>query len=385
MPIFPSSIKSKLPSTGVNIFSKMSALSQQEGAINLSQGFPDFGVSPVLISLVNKYMNLGMNQYAPMAGIPRLRQVLSQKVNLLYGVEYNPETEITVTAGGTQAIYSAITAYINEGDEVIIFTPAYDCYAPAVELNGGKPIYVQLKYPNYNVDWSEVKKVVNRRTKMIIINTPHNPTGTVLSAADMAELEKITDGSDILIMSDEVYEHIIFDGKEHQSLARYPKLANRSILIYSFGKTFHATGWKMGYVLAPEKLMDEFKKIHQFQVFACNHPVQHALTDYLEIEGSYQGISQVYEQKRDFFLSELKGSRFKVRPSEGTYFQLLDYSEITDEKDTDFADRITKEFKVSAIPVSVFYHLPVYNKVLRFCFAKQEETLKAATAILRNI
>jgi methionine aminotransferase len=385
MPLYPDNIKSKLPGIGVNIFSKMSALSQKHGAINLSQGFPDFGISPHLVDLVNHYMSNGFNQYAPMEGVLKLREAISTKVEALYSAKYEAETEITITAGGTQAIYSAITAFINEGDEVIIFTPAYDCYAPAVELNGGKPIYVQLKEPYYNVDWSEVKKVMTRRTKMIVINTPHNPTGAVLSSQDMVELERLTNGTDIIVLSDEVYEHILFDGYEHQSVARFPKLAERSLLIYSFGKTLHATGWKMGYVLGAKNLMKEFRKIHQFQVFAVNHPIQHALADFLSNEENYKHISSVYEQKRNFFLNALKGSRFKFSPTPGSYFQLLDYSTITDENDVKFAERLTKEFKVSAIPISVFYHRPLDNKVLRFCFAKQEETLAAAAEILKNI
>jgi methionine transaminase len=385
MPLYPDNIKSKLPGIGVNIFSKMSALSKKYGAINLSQGFPDFGVSPHLVSLVNHYMSIGFNQYAPMEGVLKLREAISTKVQALYSAKYEAETEITITAGGTQAIYSAITAFITEGDEVIIFTPAYDCYAPAVELNGGKPIYVQLKDPNYNVDWSEVKKVMTRRTKMIVINTPHNPTGAVLSSQDMVELERLTSGTDIIILSDEVYEHILFDGYEHQSVARFPKLAERSLLIYSFGKTLHATGWKIGYVLGAKNLMKEFRKVHQFQVFAVNHPIQHALADFISNEKNYKQISSVYEQKRDFFLDALKSSRFKFSPTPGTYFQLLDYSTITDENDVKFAERLTKEFKVSAIPVSVFYHRSLDKKVLRFCFAKQEETLAAAAEILKDI
>lgn len=385
MPTYPNSVKSKLPRVGVNIFTQMSALSQETGAINLSQGFPDFQVDPNLIGLVNHYMNSGFNQYAPMAGILRLREVLAQKFEKLYSSKYNPETEFTLTAGGTQALYTAISALVNEGDEVIIFTPAYDCYAPAVQLNGGKPIYVQLKYPHYEIDWDEVKKVMNRRTKMIIINTPHNPTGTVMNAQDMAQLTKLTEGADIFILSDEVYEHIVFDGYEHQSIARFPQLAKRSLMVYSFGKTFHATGWKMGFVVGPAKLMNEFRKIHQFQVFAINHPIQHALADYLQDEKTYINLDKAYQQKRDYFLAQLKGSKFKWSPSAGSYFQLLDYSSITDEKDTDFAIRITKEFGVSAIPVSVFYHNPEDNKVLRFCFAKQEDTLAKAGEILRSI
>lgn len=385
MPSFPNSIRTKLPRIGVNIFTKMSTLAHEQGAINLSQGFPDFSAPTELINLVHHYMLQGANQYAPMAGVMRLREVIAQKVEQLYSTKYNPETEITITSGGTQAIYAAITALVNEEDEVIIFTPAYDCYAPAILLNGAKPIYIQLKAPYYTIDWDEVKKVVNRRTRMIIINTPHNPTGTILNAQDMVELDKITRDSEIVVLSDEVYEHIVFDGYEHQSVARYPNLAKRSLLVYSFGKTFHATGWKIGYVIGPAKLMAEFRKVHQFQVFAANHPIQLALADFLSNTQNYLTVSGIFEAKRNYFLNLLKPSRFKIIPSAGTYFQLLDYSGISNEKDVDFAIRLTKEFKIASIPVSVFYHNPLDHKVLRFCFAKKEETLAAATQILCSI
>ena len=382
MPEYKGSLSSKLPQVKTSIFSVMSALSNQEGAINLSQGFPDFAVDPHLIELVNKYMRAGLNQYASMPGLLSLREAISNKVEKSYSLKYNPETEVTVTSGATQAIYSAISAVVKEGDEVILFTPAYDCYAPTIELNGGSPIYIQLTAPYYTVDWNLVKKSVSHRTKLIIINTPHNPTGSILSSRDMLELEKITNNSDILLLSDEVYEHIIFDGYEHQSVARYPKLAERSFVIYSFGKTFHATGWKLGYCLAPEKLMKEFRKTHQIQVFASNHPMQAALAEYIPFEGNYNSIAPMYQQKRDLFNSLLKESRFKIRPSAGTYFQLLDYSDISEEKDDVLAQKWTIENKVSSIPVSVFYHNPVHKNVLRFCFAKQDETLMRAAEIL---
>ena len=385
MPQFKGSLSSKLPHIGTTIFSVMSAISQQEEAINLSQGFPDFGVDPVLLSLADKYMKAGFNQYAPMPGAKPLRDAISAKMEKSYSVSYDPESEVTVTAGATQAIYSAITAVVKEGDEVILFTPAYDCYAPTIELNGGTPIYIQMQAPYYEIDWNEVKKTVNYRTKMIIINTPHNPTGAILTARDMIELKKIIHNSDILILSDEVYEHIIFDGYEHQSVARYPKLAERSFIVYSFGKTFHATGWKMGYCVAPEKLMAEFRKAHQFQVFACNHPIQLALAEYLQNDENYANVSKLYQYKRDLFNSSLKDSRFLIRPSAGTYFQLLDYSKISAEIDVNLAKEWTREFKVSSIPVSVFYRQPLHNNVLRFCFAKQDETLATAAKILSQI
>ena len=385
MPDYKGTLSSKLPQVKTSIFTVMSALSNEHGAINLSQGFPDFGVDPVLLELVNKYMHLGFNQYAPMPGILPLRRALSDKVEKEYSLRYNPETEVTITAGATQAIYSAISAVIREDDEVIIFTPAYDCYSPAVLLNGGRPIYIQLQAPYYGIDWNEVKRAINYKTKLIIINTPHNPTGSVMSSADMMELEKITRDSDILVLSDEVYEHIIFDGYEHQSVARFPKLAERSFIVYSFGKTFHATGWKLGYCLAPEKLMKEFRSTHQFQVFACNHPMQAALAEYIPNDENFSAIGPMYQQKRDLFNSLLKNSRFKIRPACGTYFQLLDYSGISEEDDLELAKRWTKELKVSSIPVSVFYHNPVQNNVLRFCFAKQDETIISAANILSSI
>ena len=363
----------------------MSALSAQHNAINLSQGFPDFEIDPILIELVNAKMRSGHNQYAPMQGSLALRESIAQKVSDTYGAQYDPETEIIVTAGATQAIYTAITAVVQEGDEVILFTPAYDCYAPAIQLAGGEPIYVQLKSPDYAIDWEEVKKLVNRRTKLIIINTPHNPTGKVLTKSDLKQLDKITSGSDILVLSDEVYEHIIFDNAEHQSVCRFENLRNRSFAIYSFGKTFHCTGWKLGYCLAPQNLMKEFKKVHQFNVFAVNHPMQAAMAEYIARPENYRHIPEFYQEKRDYFASLIEGSRFELIESKGSYFQLLSYKAISDEKDTDFVVRMTKEFGVSAIPVSVFYHNPVHEQVIRLCFAKRSETIASAAEILCRI
>ncbi len=382
---FPGTIKSKLHKTGTTIFAIMSGLANEVGAINLSQGFPDFPVSEELIALVNKYMKSGFNQYAPMQGHRPLREVIAAKVQHLYSANYDPDKEITITAGGTQAIYSAITSIIKEGDEVIVFEPAYDCYVPAIELNGGIPVQLQLKGPDYHIDWNEVKKMVTQRTRMIMINSPHNPTGAILTAKDMHQLEKITSNRDIVIVSDEVYEHIIFDGVEHQSVMRYPKLAERSFVVFSFGKTFHATGWKMGYCIAPENLMTEFRKVHQFQVFSVNTPIQHALAEYMLDATNYSGISTFYQQKRDLFQNLIKESRFKTLNCSGSYFQLLDYSKISDEKDTDFAIRVTKEYGVAAIPVSVFYKNPVDSKILRFCFAKDASTLEKAAEKLCKI
>ena len=385
MPNYRGVIKSKLPKAGTTIFSIMSGLANETGAINLSQGFPNFEVSPELINLYHHAMKEGHNQYAPMQGIMSLREVIAEKMESRFSAIYNPEKEITITAGGTQAIYTAIAAVVGEGDEVIVFEPAYDCYVPAIELCGGIAVHVHLNPPDYRINWNEVKKLINQRTRMIIINTPHNPTGTILTAKDMLQLEKITQSNDIVILSDEVYEHIIFDGYEHQSVSRYPRLAERSFIIYSFGKTFHATGWKMGYCLAPQELMAEFRKVHQFLVFSVNTPLQHALAAFMKDKKNYAGIDVFYQQKRDCFLSLIKKSRFKPLPCVGSYFQLLDYSALSSLKDTDYAIKLTKENGVASIPVSVFYNVPVDNKLLRFCFAKDNTTLEKAAERLCSI
>jgi len=382
---YPNTISSKLPKVGTTIFTVMSQLAKEHNAVNLSQGFPDFPVSQSLIDLVYKYMNQGFNQYPPMAGVMALRELIAEKMQRLYGCSYDPNNEITITAGGTQAIFTAIMATINEGDEVILFTPAYDCYAPAIELAGGKPVYVQLKSSDYSIDWKQVKKVVSRHTKMILINSPHNPSGAILEPSDIQELTRITKDNDIVILSDEVYEHIIFDGETHHSMAMYPELANRSIIVYSFGKTFHVTGWKTGYVVGPSNLMAEFRKVHQFNVFTANAPIQYALAEYMTNPDHYMHIHHEYEEKRNIFLSAVTASRFKLKPTKGTYFQLLDYSKITDEEDTELATRLTIEHKIASIPVSVFYHNPVQNNVLRFCFAKENDTLLRAGEILSKI
>jgi methionine aminotransferase len=382
---FQGSINSKLPQTETSIFAVMSGLAVKHNAINLSQGFPDFSISSELIKLVNKYMRKGYNQYAPMTGVPELRKAISQKVKSGYKVTYNPETEINITAGATQALYTAISAIIKEDDEVIVFEPAYDSYVPAIKMNGGIVKYSKLQAPDYTVDWTEVQKMITGRTKMIVINTPHNPTGSILSADDMLSLEKITQDTDIVILSDEVYEHLIFDKKRHESVCSYPGLAERSFVIGSFGKTFHATGWKMGYCLAPENLMAEFRKLHQFIVFACNTPVQYALAEFLEEKENYKNLPHFYQEKRDNFIELLKESRFKIKPASGTYFQLLDYSEISDESEAEFAVRLTKDYGIASIPVSVFYHKPEDHHNLRFCFAKKEQTLEKAAKILCKI
>ncbi|MEI6124736.1 MAG: methionine aminotransferase [Bacteroidota bacterium] len=376
---------SKLPGVATSIFAVMSQLANENKAINLSQGFPDFDISAKLIDLVNQYMKKGFNQYAPMQGVPVLREAISKKINLAHTLVYDPVNEITITAGATQALYAAISAFVREGDEVIVFEPAYDSYVPAIKLNGGIPKYATMKSPDYHIEWEEVQKLVSHKTRMIIINSPHNPTGSVLRPHDMKALEKLTKGSDIIILSDEVYEHLIYDGIVHESICRYPKLVERSLVIGSFGKTLHATGWKMGYCLAPERLTTEFRKAHQFIVFACNTPIQYAIADFLADSDNYMHLNTFYQKKRDFFTERITGSRFKIVPSYGTYFQLLDYSDISDENEVDFAVRLTKEYKLASIPVSVFYHKIIDNKVLRFCFAKKEETLEKATEILCKI
>jgi len=378
-------INSKLPNVGTTIFTTMGKLAQENKAINLSQGFPDFSCSEKLVELVNNYMKSDFNQYAPMQGVLPLRERISVMVEELYKTQYHPESEITITAGATQGIYTAISAFIKEEDEVIIFEPAYDCYTPAVEMNGGTPIYVQLNPKDFSIDWNAVKKIINHRTRMIIINSPHNPSGTVLSAKDMAELEKLTNDTDIIILSDEVYEHMCFSTEPHQSVARYKNLAERSILVSSFGKTVHTTGWKIGYVCAPSNLMVEFRKVHQFLVFAVNHPIQLALADFLKDKDTYLEVKNFYKQKRDYFISLIKGSKFSYEQSAGTYFQLLKYNTISNEKDVDFAIRLTKEHKLASIPLSVFYHEKIDNKLLRFCFAKKDETLEKAAEVLCSL
>jgi methionine transaminase len=382
---FSGTITSRLPRAGTSIFAVMSGLANEVGAINLSQGFPDFPIAMDLADRVTRYMKKGFNQYAPMPGVPVLREAIAAKAFETYGLSYDPATEITVTAGATQAIFSVITAMVHPGDEAIIIEPAYDSYAPAVELCGGTVRYVSLKVPEYRVNWSEVKRLINNRTRLILINTPHNPTGSVLHASDLKELSHLTRNTNIAVLSDEVYEHLIFDGLRHESVCCYPELASRSFVIGSFGKTFHTTGWKTGYILAPAELTAEVRKVHQFVVFASNTPVQFAVADYLKDSSHYLGLPAFYQQKRDFFAGLLSGSRFRIIPSHGTYFQLLDYSAISDEKELDFAIRITKEFGVASVPVSPFYHDRQDHHVLRFCFAKTEETLSKAAEILCTI
>ena len=375
---FPSSLNSKLPNVGTTIFTVMSALAKEHKAINLSQGFPDFNPHPVLVEELAKAMKSSFNQYAPMPGYLPLRESIAEKAETLYGTKVDADSEITITAGGTQAIFTAILAVIREDDEIILFAPAYDSYAPAVELTGGKAIFYDLESPDYKVDWQKVKRLINQRTKMIIINTPHNPSGTTLKPADMAELEKLTKGSDIIIISDEVYEHIIFDEVKHESVLRYPKLAERSFVIGSFGKTYHTTGWKVGYCIAPKNLMAEFRKVHQFNVFSVSSIAQVAFAEIMKRKELYLELNAFYQQKRDYFRRAIQSSRFNLLKCEGTYFQLVSYTKISDERDLEFVKRMTREKGVAAIPVSVFYRHNIDNSVIRFCFAKEEETLKRA-------
>lgn len=385
MPTYSGNLHSKLPSAGTTIFTIMSGLAQETGAINLSQGFPGFPVAPELIHACNAAMKAGHNQYAPMPGLLRLRERISEKMEVAYGTPYHPDTEITITAGGTQALFTAIQALVGEGDEVIVPEPAYDSYVPAIQLAGGIPVPVHLSPPDYSIPWDTLRTLISPRTRMILINSPHNPTGTVLSAADLQELERITQHTDILILSDEVYEHIIFDGQAHQSVARSPRLAERSIIVYSFGKTFHATGWKTGYAVGPANLMKEFRKVHQFMVFSVNTPLQHALADYLQQPAHYNGLPQFYQQKRDYFRQLLAGSRFSLLPCQGSYFQLLGYDAITDEGDRAYAIRLTRDYGVASIPVSVFYQQPQDFKLLRFCFAKEDIMLEQAAERLHKV
>ena len=378
-------IQSKLPGLSSSIFTIMSKMASESGAINLSQGFPNFKSDQKLVQLVHQAMKEGHNQYAPMSGDMRLREVISSKINSLYQSVYAPESEITITAGATQAIFTAIAAVINIGDEAIIFTPAYDCYDPTIKLFGGISVPIQLKAPSFAPNWEEVAAKITSKTKLIIINTPHNPSGTVFSEKDMLELERISVKHNLVVISDEVYEHIIFDGIDHQSAAKFPELATRSFITASFGKTFHNTGWKMGYCVAPEPLMREFQKVHQYNVFCVNHPIQKALASYLEDSKNYLTLSAFYQEKRDFFNGLIQHSAFKIVPSKGTYFQLLDFSEISSESDLAFTERLTKEHGVATIPTSVFNSNKEDFKQIRVCFAKTNQTLEAAATILNSL
>lgn len=369
---------SKLPDVGTSIFAVMSALANEHQAINLSQGFPDFNCPEELIALVNKYMQEGFNQYAPMPGMPALRHKISEKTEKVYGYRPDPDQEVTVTSGATEALFAAITAVVKPGDEVVVLEPCYDSYAPAIRLSGGVPVYVPLALPDFHIDWDLLKRHISSRTRLIIFNTPHNPTGAVMSQEDMQTLANLTDGTDILIISDEVYEHMVFDGQLHVSALQIESLRQRSFVISSFGKTYHTTGWKIGYVIAPPALTAELRKMHQFITFCTVTPLQLAIADYLDKEEHYRSLPDFYQAKRDLFCELVQPSRFELIPSAGTYFQLLKYETISSEHDLDFARRLTKDIGVASVPVSAFYHNKTDHHYLRFCFAKSEDTLRQA-------
>jgi methionine aminotransferase len=385
MPSYPHAVASRLPAVGTTIFTVMSRLAAECGAINLSQGFPDFSADQELFERVGREMCAGNNQYAPMAGAASLREAICAKVEGLYQTRFDPETEVTVTAGATQAIFTAIAAMVRPGDEVIVFEPVYDSYVPAIELNGGTAVRARLSFPEYRPDWSQVGSLIGPRTRMIIVNTPHNPSGSVWSADDMRTLQTLVRDTPAVIVADEVYEHIVFDGRRHESAARYPGLAERAFIISSFGKTYHITGWKVGYCLAPRELMAEFRKAHQYIVFAVNAPVQLALAGYMADARLHLELAGFYQSKRDFFRRQLAGSRFELLPCAGTYFQCAGYRAICDEPDDEFARRLTREAGVAAIPLSAFYGQSRDDKVVRFCFAKSEDTLRQAGERLRRL
>ncbi|MFH6602989.1 methionine aminotransferase [Maribacter algicola] len=376
---------SKLPNVKTTIFTTVGNLARKHNAIDLSQGFPNFEADPQLMDLVTQAMEAGHNQYAAMQGYYGLREIISDKIEKLHGRKYNPENEITVTVGATQAIFTAITAFVHPGDEVIVLKPCYDCYEPAIEVNGGIVVPIQLRLGDYKIDWEEFKGKITSRTRMVVINTPHNPSGHILAKEDMLQLQEILRPTNIILVSDEVYEHIIFDGQEHQSVSRFNDLASRSFVCASFGKTFHVTGWKMGYCAAPSELMSEFVKTHQFAVFCADHPTQRAMAEYLKNEEHYLKLNNFYQEKRDFFLSRLESSRFKFTPTQGTYFQLLDYTAITDEDDEDLAKRLIVDHKLASIAISSFNLNNRQDGVLRFCFAKKKETLEQAAEILNAL
>lgn len=379
------SIKSKLPNVGTTIFTKMSLMAAEHNAINLSQGFPDFPVSPALIDRLYHYMQEGKNQYAPMPGMPALRQAIAEKLERSFDIEVNADSEITVTSGATEALFAVIVALVQQGDEVIVLDPAYDSYIPATELQGGKAIRIPLKADTFAPDWDAIEKAISDKTRLLVLNTPHNPSGAVLLEADIERLQQLVKKHDIWILSDEVYEHIIFDGKEHLSVLRFPELRKRSAAVYSFGKTFHATGWKTGYVVAPPLLTREIRKVHQYLTFSSHTPTQLALADYLQDPAHYEQLPSFYQQKRDVFLRLMEGSRFRPVPCSGTYFQLFSYAAISDKPDTEMAEWLTKEHGVASIPISVFYADKQDQQLLRFCFAKNEDTLQQAANILCKI
>jgi len=377
-------LRSKLPNVGTTIFTVMSQLAVEYNAVNLGQGFPDFQMSDELTDLVNKAMKSGFNQYTHMNGLPLLRQKLAEKVHKLYNTSINVDTQITVTPGGTYAIYTALTAALQPGDEVIVFEPCYDSYIPNIEVNGAKAVLINLQYPGYSIPWDEVKQKITSRTRMIMINSPQNPTGAVLSEEDIKQLQAVTAGTNIMILSDEVYEHLIFDDIPHQSILRYPDLLERSFVCFSFGKTYHCTGWKLGYCIASAELMKEFRKVHQFNCFTCNTPLQVGIAEYISNEAAYLSLPRFYQSKRDYFAELMKATPFKAMASHGSYFQCYSYAHLSEESDRDFALRLIKEYGIVTIPVSAFYKNGKDDKVLRFCFAKKQETLEKAVEKLVN-
>ena len=382
----PIRFDSKLPSVGTTIFTVMSQRAAKHGAVNLGQGFPDFDCDPRLQQRLTDAMRAGHNQYAPMIGVPALREAIARKNQALYGHQYDADTEITVTAGATQALMCAILALVNHGDEVIVLEPAYDSYVPAIVLAGGKPVLVPLDHARgYAPEWERVRNAITSRTRLILINFPHNPTGRILRDEDLAALEQIVEQTDVLLVSDEVYEHIVFDNQPHRSLMRSPALAARSVVISSFGKTFHTTGWKVGYACAPASITAEIRKVHQFMVFAVNTPAQHAITEFLADPQPYLDLPSFYQAKRDLFLSGLARTPFRALACDGTYFVLADYSQISDLTETEFAKKMVAEYGVASIPVSVFYEVPVEHRVVRFCFAKKDTTLQEALARLSKV
>jgi methionine transaminase len=378
-------LRSRLPSVGTNIFTVMSSLAAEVGAINLSQGFPDFDCDPALVDAVVRHMRAGLNQYPPMQGVPALRQAIAAMYADVYGGSYDPETEVTVTSGATEAIFDAVTALVHPGDEVIVLEPCYDSYLPAIELNGGTPVIVPLRLPDYRIDWDAVRDRITTRTRLLMINSPNNPTGTIITAEDITALTSIVRETGILIVSDEVYGHIIFDGARHESMARHPELAARSVIVGSFGKTYHVTGWKVGYAVAPVQLTGELRKVHQYVTFTTITPVQHALADMLSARTGLDELPRFYERKRDLFLRLMAGSRFRPLACQGSYFQLMDYSAISDEADAAFAMRLTKEHGVASIPTSSMLYRTQAPAVVRFCFAKKDETLGQAAERLRRV
>ena len=380
-------LRTRLPQVGTTIFTEMSQLAAEQQAVNLGQGFPDFACDPKLIDLVDAAMRAGHNQYPFMAGVPALRAAIAAKIAALYGRGYDANTEITVTSGASQAIQTAILCSVHPGDEVVVIEPAYDCYAPAIALAGGVVVPVAMRFGSegYSVPWESVATAVTPRTRMIVVNTPHNPTGSILRAADLAALANIVEGTDILILSDEVYEHMVFDGEEHASVSRHPVLAERAFVVSSFGKTYHVTGWKVGYVAAPAAMMVEFRKVHQYNVFTVNTPMQHGIAAYMADPAPYLGLSDFYQKKRDLFRAGLAGSRFELLPADGTYFQCVRYGAISDLPEADFAKWLTVQAKVAAIPVSAFYSRPTESGVVRFCFAKKDETLLKALETLSQL